>query len=86
MEDVIGSTPLVRLQRLPGPENERRGNVLLAKLAAISSDEYMAARDITLNTYKSQVRTLLRKLGADSLEAARRIVFTGDGRAVRARA
>lgn len=32
MEDVIGNTPLVRLQRLPGPEDERRGNVLLAKL------------------------------------------------------
>jgi cysteine synthase B len=32
MEDVIGGNPLVRLQRLPGPENERRGNVLLAKL------------------------------------------------------
>ncbi|PZU40783.1 MAG: cysteine synthase B [Arsenicicoccus sp.] len=32
MEDVIGGTPLVRLQRLPGPENDRRGNVLLAKL------------------------------------------------------
>ena len=32
MEDVIGDTPLVCLQRLPGPENERRGNVLLAKL------------------------------------------------------
>lgn len=32
MEDVIGGTPLVRLQRLPGPGNERRGNVLLAKL------------------------------------------------------
>ena len=32
MEDVIGGTPLVRLQRLPGPGNEQRGNVLLAKL------------------------------------------------------
>ncbi|WP_134774734.1 cysteine synthase CysM [Ornithinimicrobium flavum] len=32
MEDVIGGTPLVRLQRLPGPDNERSGNVLLAKL------------------------------------------------------
>ncbi|WP_374971478.1 cysteine synthase CysM [Terrabacter sp. BE26] len=32
MEDVIGGTPLVRLQRLPGLQNERRGNVLLAKL------------------------------------------------------
>jgi cysteine synthase B len=32
IEDVIGSTPLVRLQRLPGAENERRGNVILGKL------------------------------------------------------
>jgi len=32
LEDAIGGTPLVRLQRLPGPENERRGNVILGKL------------------------------------------------------
>ena len=32
VEDFIGNTPLVRLQRLPGEENARRGNVLLAKL------------------------------------------------------
>lgn len=32
LEDTIGRTPLVRLQRLPGAENERRGNVILAKL------------------------------------------------------
>ena len=32
LEDVIGSTPLVRLQRLPGAEIEARGNVLLGKL------------------------------------------------------
>jgi len=32
LEDVIGQTPLVRLQRLPGADNERRGNVILAKL------------------------------------------------------
>jgi S-sulfo-L-cysteine synthase (O-acetyl-L-serine-dependent) len=32
LEDVIGQTPLVRLQRLPGPEIERRGNVILGKL------------------------------------------------------
>ena len=32
VEDVIGNTPLVRLVRLPGPENERRGNVILGKL------------------------------------------------------
>jgi cysteine synthase B len=32
LEDTIGQTPLVRLVRLPGDENERRGNVLLAKM------------------------------------------------------
>jgi S-sulfo-L-cysteine synthase (O-acetyl-L-serine-dependent) len=32
LEDVIGCTPLVRLQRVPGIENDNRGNVILAKL------------------------------------------------------
>ena len=32
LEDVIGATPLVRLQRVPGDEIERRGNVILGKL------------------------------------------------------
>jgi cysteine synthase B len=32
LEDAIGHTPLVRLQRLPGADNERRGNVILGKL------------------------------------------------------
>jgi cysteine synthase B len=32
VEQVIGRTPLVRLQRLPGAENAARGNVLLGKL------------------------------------------------------
>jgi len=32
IEDVIGGTPLVQLVRLPGSENERRGNVILGKL------------------------------------------------------
>jgi S-sulfo-L-cysteine synthase (O-acetyl-L-serine-dependent) len=32
LEDTIGQTPLVRLVRLPGAENDRRGNVLLAKM------------------------------------------------------
>ncbi|MDW8469566.1 MAG: cysteine synthase CysM [Burkholderiales bacterium] len=32
IEDFIGNTPLVRLQRLPGAENARRGNTILAKL------------------------------------------------------
>jgi cysteine synthase B len=32
IEDAIGHTPLVRLQRVPGPANAQRGNVILAKL------------------------------------------------------
>ena len=32
LEDTIGNTPLVRLQRLPGPQATTRGNVLLGKL------------------------------------------------------
>ena len=32
IEDFIGETPLVRLQRLPGTENSQRKNLLLAKL------------------------------------------------------
>lgn len=32
IEDFIGDTPLVRLQRLPGPDNEKAKNVILAKL------------------------------------------------------
>ena len=32
LQDFVGNTPLVRLQRIPGAENERRGNVILAKL------------------------------------------------------
>jgi cysteine synthase B len=32
LEDFVGNTPLVRLQRLPGAAIEARGNVILAKL------------------------------------------------------
>ena len=32
LEDFVGNTPLVRLKRLPGADNEARGNVILAKL------------------------------------------------------
>ena len=32
LEETIGATPLVRLQRLPGEDVAKRGNVLLAKL------------------------------------------------------
>ncbi|WP_322994529.1 cysteine synthase CysM [Castellaniella sp.] len=32
IEDIVGSTPLVRLQRVPGDAGDTRGNVILAKL------------------------------------------------------
>jgi len=32
LEEFVGNTPLVRLQRLPGAENARRNNLILAKL------------------------------------------------------
>lgn len=32
IDQVVGNTPLVRLQRIPGAENSRRGNVILGKL------------------------------------------------------
>jgi cysteine synthase B len=32
LEDAIGRTPLVRLQRIPGADADERGNVILAKL------------------------------------------------------
>ena len=32
LEDFVGNTPLVQLKRIPGAENERRNNVILAKL------------------------------------------------------
>ena len=32
VEDVIGNTPLVRLVRIPGADNEQRGNIILGKL------------------------------------------------------
>ena len=32
IDQVIGNTPLVQLQRIPGADNARRGNVILGKL------------------------------------------------------
>ena len=32
LQDTIGETPLVRLQRLPGADNDARGNLILGKL------------------------------------------------------
>jgi DNA-binding NarL/FixJ family response regulator len=58
--------------RLTGPE----ADLLVAYLAGLSAEEVQAKRGITHNTYKTQVRTLLRKLDADSLEDARKRLLT----------
>ena len=36
IEQTVGNTPLVRLQRIPGAAGAARGNVILAKLEAIT--------------------------------------------------
>lgn len=53
--------------RVTTPEME----ILLAKVAGLTADELIERRGITRNTYKTQVRTLLDRLGVDSLEDAR---------------
>ncbi len=53
--------------QVTGPEME----ILMAKVAGLSAEELMSKRGITRNTYKTQVRTLLVRLGVDSLEDAR---------------
>lgn len=50
-------------------------DLLISKLAAIPREVYLAERDISLNTYKSRVRTLITKLGVESLEDARRVLL-----------
>lgn len=58
--------------RLTGPE----ADLLVAYLAGITAESVQTKRGITVNTYKTQVRTLLHKLGATSLEDARKRVLT----------
>lgn len=75
-----GLDPIVRMRiahvadahRLTGPE----ADLLVAHLAGRAAEDVLLGRGITRNTYKTQVRTLLRKLNADSLEAARRRLLT----------
>jgi DNA-binding NarL/FixJ family response regulator len=57
--------------QVTAPEME----ILIAKIAGLSAEELMEKRGITRNTYKTQVRTLLSRLGVDSLEDARRKVL-----------
>ena len=38
LQDFVGNTPLVRLVRIPGAENDKRNNVILAKLEGNNPD------------------------------------------------
>ncbi len=58
--------------RLSGPE----ADLLVSYLAGHAAEEVQRKRGITRNTYKTQVRTLLHKLDADSLEGARKRLLT----------
>ena len=44
IEDFIGNTPLVRLQRITGDEITRSGNVILAKHGGNNTEGYVKVR------------------------------------------
>jgi len=63
---------LASTHRLTPPE----ADVLVAYLAGLTSEAIQEKRGITVNTYKTQVRTLLKKLSASSLEEVRKRIMT----------
>jgi cysteine synthase B len=61
IEDFIGETPLVRLQRLPGEENQRRGNVILAKLEGNNPAGSVKDRPAISMVRRAEERGTIRK-------------------------
>ena len=61
IEDFIGDTPLVRLQRLPGAENEKAGNVLLAKLEGNNPAGSVKDRPAISMVRRAEERGTIRK-------------------------
>lgn len=61
IEDFIGDTPLVRLQRLPGAENEKAGNVLLAKLEGDNPAGSVKDRPAISMVRRAEERGTIRK-------------------------
>jgi cysteine synthase B len=61
VEDFIGETPLARLQRLPGAENERAGNVLLAKLEGNNPAGSVKDRPAISMVRRAEERGAIRK-------------------------
>ena len=61
VEDFIGETPLARLQRLPGVENDRAGNTLLAKLAGNNPAGSVKDRPAISMVRRAEERGAIRK-------------------------
>jgi cysteine synthase B len=61
IEDFIGETPLARLQRLPGEENARRGNVILAKLEGDNPAGSVKDRPAIYMVRRAEERGAIRK-------------------------
>jgi cysteine synthase B len=61
VEDFIGETPLARLQRLPGAENDRAGNVLLAKLEGNNPAGSVKDRPAMSMVRRAEERGTIRK-------------------------
>ena len=61
VEDFIGETPLARLQRLPGAENDRAGNVLLAKLEGNNPAGSVKDRPAMSMVRRAEERGAIRK-------------------------
>jgi cysteine synthase B len=61
IEDFIGGTPLARLQRLPGEDQARRGNVLLAKLEGNNPAGSVKDRPAISMVRRAEERGTIRK-------------------------
>jgi len=61
MEHFIGETPLVRLQRLPGGEGDRRGNAILAKLEGNNPAGSVKDRPAISMVRRAEERGTIRK-------------------------
>jgi cysteine synthase B len=61
IEDFIGETPLARLQRLPGEDNARRGNVIFAKLEGNNPAGSVKDRPAISMVRRAEERGTIRK-------------------------
>ena len=60
LESFVGNTPLVRLQRIPGAENVRRNNVILAKLEGTNPAGSVKDRPALSMIAKAEARGVIK--------------------------